>query len=73
MRDAARIKIVEGGETRFHSVQNGLGLVTEPGLIAVTTPCAASCRFRLYGIVVDRRDTGCYSRDSGKGQHQGRG
>jgi 2-C-methyl-D-erythritol 4-phosphate cytidylyltransferase len=35
MRDAARIKIVEGGETRFQSVQNGLGLVTEPGLIAV--------------------------------------
>jgi len=35
MRDAARVRIVEGGETRFHSVQNGLGLVNEPGLVAV--------------------------------------
>ncbi|MCP3895805.1 MAG: 2-C-methyl-D-erythritol 4-phosphate cytidylyltransferase [Bacteroides sp.] len=27
--------IVDGGETRFHSVQNGLMLVQEPGLVAV--------------------------------------
>ncbi len=27
--------IMEGGETRFHSVKNGLALVEEPGLVAV--------------------------------------
>jgi len=28
-------KIVTGGETRFHSVRNGLSLIDEPGLVAV--------------------------------------
>jgi 2-C-methyl-D-erythritol 4-phosphate cytidylyltransferase len=28
-------RLVNGGETRFHSVQNGLSLVNEPGLVAV--------------------------------------
>ncbi|MDR1203113.1 MAG: 2-C-methyl-D-erythritol 4-phosphate cytidylyltransferase [Tannerellaceae bacterium] len=28
-------KLANGGETRFHSVQNGLSLVNEPGLVAV--------------------------------------
>ncbi|MDR1161354.1 MAG: 2-C-methyl-D-erythritol 4-phosphate cytidylyltransferase [Tannerellaceae bacterium] len=28
-------QLVNGGETRFHSVQNGLSLVNEPGLVAV--------------------------------------
>lgn len=27
--------VVNGGETRFHSVKNGLALVTEPGLVGV--------------------------------------
>lgn len=27
--------VVTGGETRFHSVQNGLNLINEPGLVAV--------------------------------------
>jgi len=32
---AARVTIAEGGVTRFHSVQNGLALVTEPSVIFV--------------------------------------
>lgn len=28
-------EIADGGETRFHSVKNGLALVTEPGLVGV--------------------------------------
>lgn len=27
--------LAEGGETRFHSVKNGLALVQEPGLVGV--------------------------------------
>jgi 2-C-methyl-D-erythritol 4-phosphate cytidylyltransferase len=30
-----RIRFAEGGSTRFHSVQNGLGLVTEPSVVFV--------------------------------------
>src|SRR5687767_14153627 len=29
------IKIAEGGETRFHSVKNGLALIKEDGIVAV--------------------------------------
>ncbi|MEW6469354.1 MAG: 2-C-methyl-D-erythritol 4-phosphate cytidylyltransferase [Bacteroidota bacterium] len=29
------VKVVEGGETRFHSVKNGLSLVREEGIVAV--------------------------------------
>lgn len=32
---ANRIIVTEGGETRFHSVQNGLQLVTEPSIVFV--------------------------------------
>jgi 2-C-methyl-D-erythritol 4-phosphate cytidylyltransferase len=32
---AARIIVTAGGETRFHSVQNGLQLVTEPSVVFV--------------------------------------
>ena len=30
-----RVRMVEGGETRFHSVRNGLGLVEEGSIVAV--------------------------------------
>lgn len=32
---SARITITTGGETRFHSVQNGLALITEPAIVFV--------------------------------------
>ena len=32
---AIRHRIADGGETRFHSVKNGLALVKEPGLVGV--------------------------------------
>jgi 2-C-methyl-D-erythritol 4-phosphate cytidylyltransferase len=35
MREAERIKIVEGGETRFQSVKNGLKEISEPGIVFV--------------------------------------
>jgi len=35
MEEGARVRIVEGGETRFHSVQNGISLINEPSLVAV--------------------------------------
>ncbi len=33
--DYSRIQVTAGGETRFHSVQNGLKLVTEEGIVFV--------------------------------------
>jgi len=30
-----RVKIISGGDTRFHSVKRGLGLVTEPSIVFV--------------------------------------
>ena len=34
--DYERIRITAGGRTRFHSVQNGLSLVNEEGIVLVT-------------------------------------
>ena len=33
--DNSRIKVINGGETRFHSVQNGLSLIDEESIIFV--------------------------------------
>jgi 2-C-methyl-D-erythritol 4-phosphate cytidylyltransferase len=33
--DASRIKVVTGGETRFHSVKNGLQLIKDPSIVFV--------------------------------------
>lgn len=35
MKDETRINIITGGETRFHSVLNGLQTITEPSIIFV--------------------------------------
>ena len=35
LKDEARISITEGGAERFHSVQNGLKLVTDPSVVFV--------------------------------------
>jgi 2-C-methyl-D-erythritol 4-phosphate cytidylyltransferase len=35
LKDAARIRITVGGETRFHSVKNGLALINEPAIVFV--------------------------------------
>lgn len=35
LRESSRVKIIGGGVTRFHSVQNGLSLIDEPSLVAV--------------------------------------
>lgn len=43
-------RIVNGGETRFHSVKNGLSLIEEPGLVAIHD----GVRPFVSGDVIDR-------------------
>ncbi len=56
------VKIVKGGQTRYHSVKNALELITEPGLVAIHdavrplvstgTILAAYAEAEIYGSAV---------------------
>ena len=50
--------IADGGETRFHSVKNGLAFVTTPGLVGVHDGCTPFCGSGGYSR--------CYSLAAGK-------
>ena len=52
-------QVADGGETRFHSVKNGLELVTTPGLVGVhdgVRPFVArEVRARCYALAAEKR------------------
>jgi len=58
--DPARIHITVGGETRFHSVKNGLQLISEPGIVFVhdAVRCLLTTHLihRCYETALEKRN-----------------
>jgi len=52
-------QLVEGGETRFHSVQNGLAKISGPGLVAIHDAARPVLRQELLQLVF--REAGLHS------------